>query len=134
MTLEACQGCQDRGKESPISPGWLLDLSFGEAFSDGLTNATLFFGPVKTALGAPAHAVEQSEPILEGRVFDGLPLVVAAFSDKETPFPADVLGIDLELNALLVDAFPADFGFGHGGIRVNRHWRPPWPRCLLRGR
>jgi len=54
------------------------------------------FWPQEAAVDAAANGVEEIQPVLQRRLRDWLPLVVAALAGEETPLTAYVLHINLE--------------------------------------
>jgi hypothetical protein len=65
------------------------------------------------------YSVEQFEPVFQRRFGDVLPLVEALFAVKKFPFAANVLRVDLQLDAFVSDSFPTDFCFGHGASIIH---------------
>src|SRR5205085_329178 len=97
--------CRCPGRENRIvSCG---QRRFRETLANGFLDAIFLLGTETTAIDQPLHGVEQFEPILQRRFRHRLPLVIAALAGEEPPLPADVLDIDLQLDAVLVDPLPA---------------------------
>jgi len=93
-----------------------LYVGFGEAVADFFSDVFFVVGLVAAADDEALDGVEEFQPIFQGRFGDGLPLVEAFFAVKEFPFASDVLGVDLEFEAVFGDTFPTDFSFGHGDL------------------
>jgi len=92
-----------------------LNVCVREALADFLAQVFFVGGLVSPADDEALQGVEEFEPIFERRFGDVLPLVEALFAVKKFPLASDVLGVNLELDAFVGDAFPTDFSFGHGG-------------------
>src|SRR5665213_2065955 len=86
---------------------------FGKTLADQAAQPLLVVRLITAAVDEPLHRVEQLEPVFQRRFRHALPLVKTLRAMKKTPFAADVLHIDLQLFAVLVDALPTDFSFGH---------------------
>ncbi len=84
-----------------------------ELFPDLLSQPFLVIRLVTPPRDEPLDCVQQLEPILKGRVWNGLPDFKSFFPMKKFPFPADVLGINLQFAAVVGFPFPTDFSFGH---------------------
>ncbi len=59
------------------------------------------------------HGIQQFQPIFQRRIYHALPLVETLCALGEDPFPANALGVDLQLRSVFGHAFPTDFGFRH---------------------
>src|ERR1700677_707507 len=71
-------------------------LGAGKTFEDDFAHANFLLGPEQAAVDAAAHAIQQREPILQGRVGDLLPAIEALVAPEENPRFADVLGVALK--------------------------------------
>jgi hypothetical protein len=89
------------------------DFRFRKPFAYPPAQSFLIVGLEPATVDHALHRVEQQQPILERRLWHGLPLIEALRAHKKTPVPAHALRIDLEFDALLGHALPTDFGFGH---------------------
>ena len=92
----------------------LVESGFGEALGNRLLDARFLFRTKQTPVDAALDRIEQFQPVFQRRLVDGLPLVVALLPLEKFPVASDVLGIYLERNPFVGDAFPTDFSFGHG--------------------
>ena len=96
-----------------------LDARFGETLADSATQM-FFVNRLKSpACNQSLHGVEQFHPVFQRRLGNGLPLVVTLFALVKNPFAANALRVNLELLPFVGDAFPTDFGFGHGGLVLS---------------
>lgn len=59
------------------------------------------------------HGIQQFKPIFQRRMLHALPLVETLLALGEKPFAPHALSVDLQFLALVGEAFPADFSFGH---------------------
>src|SRR5258706_3855952 len=91
------------------------NVRIGEAFADLAAKQLLVVGHVASPRDEPLHGVEQFQPVFQRRFGNGLPVVKTPGAMEKTPLALHALNIDLQLFAVLGDAFPTDFCFcGHG--------------------
>ena len=110
--MAAVYPAQKRSGDAPADAD-PLNPRFGEPFAN-LPAEQQFIIRLITAAGyEPFDGGEEFHPIFEGRFGHGAPLVEPLFPVKELPFAADVLGVNLKFLAVVGDAFPTDFCFGH---------------------
>jgi hypothetical protein len=91
----------------PLHPG------LREPFPDLSSQLFLVGWLVTSPRDEPLDCVQQFQPILQGRVCDGLPDFESFSPVKKFPIPPDVLGVNLQFLAVFRDPFPTDFSFGH---------------------
>jgi hypothetical protein len=88
------------------------NVRIGEAFADLAAKQLLVVGHVASPCDEPLHGVEQFQPVFQRRFGNGLPVVKTPGAMEKTPLALHALNIDLQLLAVLGDAFPTDFCFG----------------------
>ncbi len=95
----------DMGKSVGIHDGFRI--SFEHFFDDALG----FLGPQEPPGDSPPDRIEQLAPILQWRLQQGLPLVVAPFALVKKPASSKMFGIHFAAFAFGCLLLPTDLGF-----------------------
>ena len=95
-----------------------FDRSIRKSFPNGFLYLSFFFRPQASAIDPAPYRIEEFQPVLQRRVGDLLPLVVALFARIEYPRAPDVLSVNLEVCSFFGYPFPTNFCFGHSGSGI----------------